>query len=252
MSKQVGGDYPRRNQIFVASGCTIDEGKVLLIRRSEPSIPEIDGKWEFPGGKIEFGEDPAVTVEREIVEETGYLVEAGSMLPFPYVAKRHKGNQLISTLLICFRCTLKQSPLARVLPVKVADVKWFDLTKIEPLNIQSGTLQFLRYLKEAELINIDPTVSIETTGFISLRSVDQHLKSLSTYEIDLIANLGSPKLFQVRCSLDNLHGYSRNFESRDELIKFLKVLLKTLSKEGYEIVDNSDNIISILPMVRVK
>ena len=47
----------------------IHRGRVLAARRTTP--PEARGLWEFPGGKVEPGEDPASAIVREIAEELG-------------------------------------------------------------------------------------------------------------------------------------------------------------------------------------
>src|SRR4051812_44955809 len=49
------------------------KGRVLAARRSSP--PVLAGLWEFPGGKVEPGEDPGATAVREIVEELRCTVE---------------------------------------------------------------------------------------------------------------------------------------------------------------------------------
>ena len=41
------------------------DGRIVLIRRRDT------GKWGFPGGMVDWGEDIPTTVERELVEETG-------------------------------------------------------------------------------------------------------------------------------------------------------------------------------------
>jgi mutator protein MutT len=50
------------------------EGKTLLIRRSKAN-KNFTGKWEWPGGKVDPGEDFAVAAIREAKEETGLDVE---------------------------------------------------------------------------------------------------------------------------------------------------------------------------------
>jgi mutator protein MutT len=45
------------------------EGKVLVARRRAGI--RFGGLWEFPGGKLEDGEEPEAGLERELVEEFG-------------------------------------------------------------------------------------------------------------------------------------------------------------------------------------
>ncbi len=63
-----------RNNPTVKVTCAIIErdGKVLAAQRSETMSMPL--KWEFPGGKLEDGEDPAVCLIREIREELGVEV----------------------------------------------------------------------------------------------------------------------------------------------------------------------------------
>jgi 8-oxo-dGTP diphosphatase len=49
-------------------------GRTLLIRRS-PASRHFAGAWEWPGGKVDPGEDFAAAVRREALEETGLDVE---------------------------------------------------------------------------------------------------------------------------------------------------------------------------------
>ncbi|OPG98693.1 hypothetical protein B2I21_10170 [Chryseobacterium mucoviscidosis] len=44
------------------------EQKVLLIRKARGAYM---GKWDLPGGRLEFGEQPEFALHREIEEETG-------------------------------------------------------------------------------------------------------------------------------------------------------------------------------------
>ncbi|MBN1174876.1 MAG: (deoxy)nucleoside triphosphate pyrophosphohydrolase [Micromonosporaceae bacterium] len=65
--------YTERSATLVIVGAAIiDEGRVLACERSEP--PETAGRWEFPGGKVESGEDEATALARECFEELGVQV----------------------------------------------------------------------------------------------------------------------------------------------------------------------------------
>ena len=52
-----------------------DGGKILLLRRADRGFDA--GLWEFPGGKIETGEELVAALEREVREETGLEVSVG-------------------------------------------------------------------------------------------------------------------------------------------------------------------------------
>lgn len=59
----------------VVGAVIVRGGRVLAARRSRPA--ELAGYWEFPGGKVEPGEEPRVALVREIKEELGAVVEVG-------------------------------------------------------------------------------------------------------------------------------------------------------------------------------
>jgi len=49
------------------------DGKFLLIKRSGAARGD-SGYWEFPGGRLEFGESPEAALHREVQEEAGLNV----------------------------------------------------------------------------------------------------------------------------------------------------------------------------------
>jgi len=65
--------------IPVACAIIKKHGKILATQRSE--FMRMPLKWEFPGGKINDGEQPEECLARELMEELGVKVEVGRPLP---------------------------------------------------------------------------------------------------------------------------------------------------------------------------
>lgn len=60
---------------IIVGAAIIKNGRVLACERADP--PEVAGRWEFPGGKVEPGEGEHEALIRECEEELGVLVELG-------------------------------------------------------------------------------------------------------------------------------------------------------------------------------
>jgi 8-oxo-dGTP diphosphatase len=59
----------------VVAGLIVKEGKLLVCQRTRHQTMPL--KWEFPGGKIEEGEQPRAALHRELEEELGILATIG-------------------------------------------------------------------------------------------------------------------------------------------------------------------------------
>ncbi len=60
----------------VVAGIIIENGKLLVCQRTRHQTMPL--KWEFPGGKIEEGEQPRDALRRELEEELGILAKIGN------------------------------------------------------------------------------------------------------------------------------------------------------------------------------
>jgi 8-oxo-dGTP diphosphatase len=73
----------KRPVIILVNRCFIlnEKKEILLVKRcaTDRKDPE---KWEVPGGKLDEGEDLIVSTAREIMEETGLILEQTNPLVF--------------------------------------------------------------------------------------------------------------------------------------------------------------------------
>jgi 8-oxo-dGTP diphosphatase len=59
----------------VVAAVIVQEGKILVCQRTRHQTMPL--KWEFPGGKIEEGEQPRDALRRELEEELGIHAKVG-------------------------------------------------------------------------------------------------------------------------------------------------------------------------------
>jgi 8-oxo-dGTP diphosphatase len=62
----------------VVAALILQEGKLLVCQRTRHQTMPL--KWEFPGGKIEEGEQPRDALRRELDEELGIVATVGEEL----------------------------------------------------------------------------------------------------------------------------------------------------------------------------
>jgi 8-oxo-dGTP diphosphatase len=104
------------NQISVVCAIIENDGKILAAKRSD--LRPHGGFWEFPGGKIEEGEDAEKAIVREIREELGTEISVRRRLPsstFEYPDK--------TVILTPFICAIVSGTPA---PLEHAEIRWVD------------------------------------------------------------------------------------------------------------------------------
>ncbi|MER6079704.1 (deoxy)nucleoside triphosphate pyrophosphohydrolase [Streptomyces sp. NPDC001833] len=115
-------------RIVVVGAALLDTGRLLAARRSAP--PELAGRWELPGGKVEPGETPEHALERELREELGIEAQPLTRVPGewplrpPYVlqvwtARLHPGSPDPKPL-------QDHDELRWLTPAEIWDVNWLD------------------------------------------------------------------------------------------------------------------------------
>jgi 8-oxo-dGTP diphosphatase len=134
--------------VTVVCACIMRQGdqQVLLSLRSAPGVPGLHGKWELPGGKIEFGEGPEQTIVREIHEELGIRIVPRRLLPYLHTNMWEYPHALQHVVLACYECELKdeESELER------EDARWFNINQINFESTLPGTKEFVSLASKNE------------------------------------------------------------------------------------------------------
>ncbi|WP_432167379.1 (deoxy)nucleoside triphosphate pyrophosphohydrolase [Streptomyces sp. bgisy031] len=110
----------------VVAAALHEGGRLLAARRSAP--PELAGRWELPGGKVEPGEDPQRALVRELREELGIGAELVAPVPGEWPLKPgHVLRVWIARLLSGRPRPLEDHDELRWLgPDEVWSVDWLD------------------------------------------------------------------------------------------------------------------------------
>lgn len=127
---------PAARLVLVAACALIDsEGRILIAQR--PPGKSMAGLWEFPGGKIEPGESPEATVIREMHEELGVEIEAGSLEPFAFASHAYPDFHLLMPLFLC------RSWKGAVTPHEGQSIAWVPLSKLSDYPMPPADLPLL-------------------------------------------------------------------------------------------------------------
>lgn len=91
--EKIKSEKNSRPRVVLVNRCIIfnNKGKFLLIKRSMNDY-HAPGAWEFPGGKLDEGQDLSQALEREVLEETGLLIIPTTRIAFTESSVIPKGK----------------------------------------------------------------------------------------------------------------------------------------------------------------
>lgn len=87
--------------LVVACALIDKDNRILLAQR--PEGKNLAGLWEFPGGKVEQGEEPEVAIIRELYEELGITTKVDCLAPLSFASHTYDDFHLLMPLYICRR-----------------------------------------------------------------------------------------------------------------------------------------------------
>jgi 8-oxo-dGTP diphosphatase len=127
--------------VVVAAAVMFERGRVLLTQRK--SGTHLAGAWEFPGGKVEAGEDPRDALARELREELGIEAKVGEIVDVAF--HRYEDADKAVLLLFFEAERLPGSPEPRA--VDVAAFEWAGREKLDPARFPPADVAVLEKVR---------------------------------------------------------------------------------------------------------
>jgi len=127
--------------IQVTAALIKNNGKFLIARRK--STPPNNGKWEFPGGKLEPEETPEQCLARELLEEFGTAASVGGFV----CSAQFVHNETVMELLAY------EASLSSKIRFLAAHDKalWMSVKDIAHLDLLEADVSIVNFLLEKEL-----------------------------------------------------------------------------------------------------
>ena len=118
-------DHFEPKAIEVVAGLIVRDGRVLVCQRSAAS--KFPLKWEFPGGKVEPGEDPSEALRRELREELAIEVtESKEFTRHVHHYKEMPPVELRFYQVASYRGKVKNLIFQKITWAKIRDLEQFD------------------------------------------------------------------------------------------------------------------------------
>ncbi|MEC1528799.1 (deoxy)nucleoside triphosphate pyrophosphohydrolase [Bacillus spizizenii] len=113
-----------KKTIKVAAAVIQNDKDMILCALRSPTM-SLANLWEFPGGKLEEGENAREALVREIHEELGCKIEAGEIITDIY----HEYEKVIVNLISIQAKIVEGEPVAK----EHAELRWVPVSELESL-----------------------------------------------------------------------------------------------------------------------
>ncbi len=128
--------------VLVSAAIVIEAGRVLVTQRKTGT--HLAGAWEFPGGKVEPGEDPREALRRELREELGIEARVGEIVDVTF----YRYEEADKAVLLLFYAAAREASSPEPRAVDVAAFRWATAEDLEPGEFPPADVAVLRKVRE--------------------------------------------------------------------------------------------------------
>jgi 8-oxo-dGTP diphosphatase len=127
----------------VVAAIILKDGKILVCQRTRHQVMPL--KWEFPGGKIETGEQPRDALRRELDEELGIDATVGEEVA--RIQHNYKGGGSVE-----LRFYVVKQYSGEIENRIFQDVQWADRKTLPEYDFLESDLQLVKDLADGKVV----------------------------------------------------------------------------------------------------
>ncbi len=128
---------------LVVAGLIVQDGKVVVCQRTLHQPMPL--KWEFPGGKIEPGEEPVAALRRELEEELGIDATIGDEIA--QVRHQYKKGGVVH-----LRFFVVRDYRGEIQNKIFKDVRWANISELPSYDFLDADLGLVRDLAAGKVL----------------------------------------------------------------------------------------------------
>lgn len=119
------------NSKFEVVSCFFEYNKEILLLHRQDHKPQ-GGTWGVPAGKVDFNENILDTMQREIQEETGIILESSQLNYFKKIFVKYEDYDFIYHI---YYTNLAYKPEIILTPAEHKDYQWIDPKQALNMNL---------------------------------------------------------------------------------------------------------------------
>lgn len=131
-------------RVSVAVGVIIKPDQEILIARRSLDQHQ-GGLWEFPGGKIEQGEETPTALARELEEELGVMTSAEAMTPLLVIEHDYSDKKVTLDVWIV---NLDEQTASQAHGAEGQEIQWVDFSDLEEFEFPAANVAIVESLRD--------------------------------------------------------------------------------------------------------
>ncbi len=132
----------KQKAILVTAGILVDGDRILICQRHHSDAYGM--QWEFPGGKVEEGEDLKSCLRRELAEELGIEADIGQEM---YRLRHRYPDRYVEVVFFAvrsFRGTARNQVFE--------DVQWVERARLRDFDFLEADRELVRRISNGEVV----------------------------------------------------------------------------------------------------